>query len=68
MTSWNLRLSVEIRNSLKTEFYQNLAKVNYDLPKLFDLIPNTCDDYFSEIFEGEVVQLKFNLPYSLIIC
>ena len=45
------KLPVDMRDLLKTEYYQQLAGVDNHLPKLFDLITNTCGDYFSKTSE-----------------
>ena len=57
------QLPRDLQNSLKIEFYQQLAKVNYDLPKLFDLVTNTCDNYFSETFLGKLTFILCVIVY-----
>ena len=58
------KLPQELNNLLKAEYYQRLAEVNYDLPKLFDLVTNICEDYFNPTLGGASMNnkaIKFNL-------
>ena len=55
------KLPEELNNLLKAEYYQRLARVNYDLPKLFDLVTNVCEDYFDPTLGALINKaIKFN--------
>ena len=55
------KLPEELNNLLKAEYHQRLAEVNYDLPKLFDLVTNVCEDYFDPTLGALMNKaIKFN--------
>ena len=61
------KLPEELNNLLKAEYDQRLAEVNYDLPKLFDLVTNVCEDYFDPTLLGALIKKTIKLNSLLLL-
>ena len=50
-------LPKELKTQLKTDYYEKLAELDYDLTKLLDAVTTICDDYFSPTWEGKIISI-----------
>ena len=48
-------LPEELKTQLKTDYYEKLAELDYDLTKLLDAVTTICDDYFSPTWGGKII-------------